>query len=84
MHNTAQTTLISNGKNISSLEILAPPRGGRIKSPGGQPPAPRAATSRYSNFYISDSNSVARQEGVGWFNHLCQLVDILVPLSFRN
>ena len=38
----------------------------------------------YSNFYISDSNSVARQEGVCWSDHLCQLVDRLVPLSFWN
>ena len=38
----------------------------------------------YSNVYISHSNSVARREGVGWSEYLCQLVDRLVPLSFGN
>ena len=43
MHNTAQTTLISNGKNISLVWEFSPPhKGGGSKSRGGPPP--RAAT----------------------------------------
>ena len=46
MHNTAQTTLISNGKIFHNFGNSRPPlQGGRIKSPGSErPPALSRAT----------------------------------------
>ena len=64
MHNTAQTTLISNGKNISSVWEFSPPhKGGESKAQGGGRPTAR----RHCLVHVANSiYSRLRLIGLHW------------------